>query len=214
MKIYSFDVLLLIKNKSVVPRTVLTSASWLAYRFLKWPGVPISLIIFQSLLSFTQSKLWHSQWSRSRCFSGALLLYWWSNWCSQFDLWFFYLFSVQFSSVAQSCPTLCNPRDYNIPGLPVHHQLLEPTQTHVHHVGDAIHPNISFSVVPFSSVQFSSVAQSCLTLWDPMSTPGLPPSALSKENKKAVLGFCVVFSFHPAFCLGSHMWICAHRLWN
>ena len=44
----------------------------------------------------------------------------------------------QFSSVAQSCLTLCNPKDCSTPGLPVHHQLLEPTQTHVHRVGDAI----------------------------------------------------------------------------
>ena len=40
--------------------------------------------------------------------------------------------SVQFSSVAQSCPTFCNPMDCSMPGFPVHHQLLEPTQTHVH----------------------------------------------------------------------------------
>ena len=40
--------------------------------------------------------------------------------------------SVQFSSVAQSCPTLCNPMDCSTPGLPVHHQLPEFTQTHVH----------------------------------------------------------------------------------
>ena len=48
--------------------------------------------------------------------------------------------SVQFSSVAQSCPTLCNPMNRSTPGLPVHHQLLEFTQTHVHRVGDAIQP--------------------------------------------------------------------------
>ena len=47
----------------------------------------------------------------------------------------------QFSSVAQSCSTLCNPTDCSTPGLPVHHQLLEPTQTHVHQVGDAIQPS-------------------------------------------------------------------------
>ena len=45
---------------------------------------------------------------------------------------------LQFSSVAQSCPTLCNPMDCITPGLPIHHQLLEFTQTHVHRVGDAI----------------------------------------------------------------------------
>ena len=46
--------------------------------------------------------------------------------------------SVQFSSVAQSCPTLCNPMGCSIPGLPVHHQLPEFTQTHTHWVGDAV----------------------------------------------------------------------------
>ena len=49
--------------------------------------------------------------------------------------------SVQFSSVAQSCPTLCNPVNRSTPGLPVHHQLPEFTQTHVHWVSDAIQPS-------------------------------------------------------------------------
>ena len=49
--------------------------------------------------------------------------------------------SVQFSSVAQSCPTLCNPMNHSMPGFHVHHQLLESTQTHVHRVGDAIQPS-------------------------------------------------------------------------
>ena len=48
---------------------------------------------------------------------------------------------VQFSSVAQLCPTLCGPMNCSMPGLPVHHQLLEFTQTHVHRVGDAIQPS-------------------------------------------------------------------------
>ena len=47
----------------------------------------------------------------------------------------------QFSSVAQSCPTLCNPMDCSIPGFPVHHQLPEPTQTHVHWVSDTLQPS-------------------------------------------------------------------------
>ena len=42
------------------------------------------------------------------------------------------LHSVQFSSVTQSCPTLCDPMNHSMPGLPVHHQLPESTQTHVH----------------------------------------------------------------------------------
>ena len=49
--------------------------------------------------------------------------------------------SVQFSSVTQSCPTLCDPVNRSTPGLPVHHQLLESTQTYVHCVGDAIQPS-------------------------------------------------------------------------
>ena len=49
--------------------------------------------------------------------------------------------SVQCSSVAQSCPTLCDPMNRSTPGLPVHHQLLEYTQTHVHRVSDAIQPS-------------------------------------------------------------------------
>ena len=65
----------------------------------------------------------------------------------------------QFSSVTQSCPSLCDPMDCSTPGFPVHHQLPELTQTHVHWVGDAIqpspsrwcHPTIPPCVVPFSS---------------------------------------------------------------
>ena len=49
--------------------------------------------------------------------------------------------SVQFSSVAQSCPTLCDPMNHSTPGLPVHHQLPEFTQTHVRWVSDAIQPS-------------------------------------------------------------------------
>ena len=51
------------------------------------------------------------------------------------------LFSGQFSSVAQSCPILCDPMDCSTPGLPVFHCLLELAQTHVHQVNDAIQPS-------------------------------------------------------------------------
>ena len=51
------------------------------------------------------------------------------------------LYLIQFSSVSQSCPTLCNPMNRSTPGLPVHHQLLEFTQTHVYWVSDAIQPS-------------------------------------------------------------------------
>ena len=53
--------------------------------------------------------------------------------------------SVQFSSVAQSCPTLCDPLNLSTPGLPAHHQLPDFTQTHVHQVGDATQPSHSLS---------------------------------------------------------------------
>ena len=92
-------------------------------------------------------------------------------------------------SVTELRPTLYNPTDCGMPGLPVHHQLPEFTKTHVHWVGDAIQPSHSllhpspsaFNLFQHQGLfntytQFSSVAQSCPTLCDPMnhSTPGLP----------------------------------------
>ena len=68
----------------------------------------------------------------------------------------FSLISVQFNSVAQSCPILCDPMDCSTPGLPAHHQLLEFTQIHVHWVGDAIqppHPLSSLSLPTFNLSQ-------------------------------------------------------------
>ena len=57
------------------------------------------------------------------------------------EVFFPNLSSVQFSSVTQSCPTLCDPMNRSTPGLPVHHQLPEFTQTHVYRVSDAIQPS-------------------------------------------------------------------------
>ena len=62
----------------------------------------------------------------------------------------FWIINFQFSSVAQLSLAFYDPIDCSMPGFPVHHQLLELAQTHVHWVGDA-HPIISSSVVPFSS---------------------------------------------------------------
>ena len=76
--------------------------------------------------------------------------------------------TVQFSSVAQSCPTLCNPMDSSMPGLPVHHQLPELTRTHVHRVSDAIqpaHPLSSPSPPAFSLIGPSYFRASTLD-WD------------------------------------------------
>ena len=65
----------------------------------------------------------------------------------------------QFSSVTQSCPTLCNPMNCSTPGLPVHHHLPEFTQTLVHRVGDAIQPSLlSLLLLPsiFTSIRVFS----------------------------------------------------------
>ena len=67
--------------------------------------------------------------------------------------------SVQFSSVTQSCPTLCDPMNRSTPGLPVHHHLLEFTQTHVHRVSDAIQPSHPLSS-PFPPAPSASQNQS------------------------------------------------------
>ena len=66
--------------------------------------------------------------------------------------------SVQFSSVAQLCPTLCDPMNHSTPGLPVHPQLPELTQTHAHRVGDVIQPS------------------------HPLSSPSLPAPNLSQHE--------------------------------
>ena len=76
--------------------------------------------------------------------------------------------SVQFSSVTQSCPTLCDPMNCSTPGLPVHHQLLKFTQTHAHWVSDAIqlsHPLSPFLLLPsiFPSIRvFSNESIICI----------------------------------------------------
>ena len=66
--------------------------------------------------------------------------------------------SVQFSPVTHSCPTLCDPMNCSTPGLPVHHQLPEFTQTHVHWVGDAIQPCHPLLLLPsiFPSIRVFS----------------------------------------------------------
>ena len=81
--------------------------------------------------------------------------------------WYIYItvsdpYSVQFSSVAQSCPTLCDPMNHSTPGLPVHHQLLECTQTHVHWVGDDIQPSQPLSS---PSPAFNLSQHQCLFKW-------------------------------------------------
>ena len=80
------------------------------------------------------------------------------------------LCSVQFSSVTQSCPTLSDPMNHSMPGLPVHHQLPEMTQTHVHRVSDAIqpsHPISSLLLLPsiFPSIRVFSNESALRMRW-------------------------------------------------
>ena len=81
--------------------------------------------------------------------------------------------SIQFSSFTQSCQTLCNPMDCSTPGLPIHHQLPELTQTHVYCVGDAIQP----SHLPSSP----SLCRPLLLL------PAIPPSIRVFSNESTLL---------------------------
>ena len=71
-------------------------------------------------------------------------------------------FSVQSISVTQSCVMLCNPMDCSTPGFPVHHQLLELTQTHVHWVSDTIQPSYSLS----SLLLLPSIFPSIRVFWN------------------------------------------------
>ena len=106
------------------------------------------------LKRITNKALLYTIWNSAQCFVPAWMggglwerrvnVY---GWLSPFAInlklqhWLSAISSVQFSPVAQSCPTLCDPMNRNMPGLPVHHQLPEFTQTHVHRVSDAIQPS-------------------------------------------------------------------------
>ena len=79
----------------------------------------------------------------------------------QYD-WFSISGKIQFSSVTQSCPTLCDPMDCSMPSFPVHHQLPELTQTHVHQVSGVIqpcHPPLSPSPPTFNFYQHNGLFQ-------------------------------------------------------
>ena len=104
--------------------------------------------------------------------------------------------SVQFSSVAQSCPTLCNPMNCSTPDLPVHHQLLEFTQTHVHQVGDAIqpsHPLSSPSPLALNPSQHQGLSGAALGITDKMEPQPQPlSSSLSHGPGMKELGLIIL----------------------
>ena len=128
---------------------------------------------------------------------------------------------VQFSSVAQSCPTLCNPMGCSTPGFPVHHQYLELVQTHVHRVSDAIQPSHplsspspafnlaqhqSFPVRQFfesggqsfgasaSNFKLQSFLISFRTGWFDLAVQGTLKSHLQHHSSKASVLWCSAFS--------------------
>ena len=126
------------------------------------------------------------------------------------------------SSIAQSCPTLCNPMDCSIPGFPVHHQLLEFTQTHVHQVSHAIQPCHPLLLLPpvSSSIRVFSNESTLRMRWpkywsfsfsiipsieipgsisfrmdwlDLLAVQGTPKSLLQHYNSKASILRCSAF---------------------
>ena len=147
------------------------------------------------------------------------------------------LTNSRFNSVAQSCLTLCNPMNCSTKGLPVHHQLLESTQTHVHWVGDAIQPSISSSVVPFSSCPQSfpasgffqmsqlfasrgqSIGVSASTFVLPMNTQDWPPLGWTGWISLQSKGLSRVFSNptvekHQFFSTQLSLWYNSHiHMW-
>ena len=82
---------------------------------------------------FSRGSFQPRNWTRVFCIAGGFF----TNWAMRGKP---HYVIVEFSSVAQSCLTLCNPTVCNMPGFPVHHQLPRPAQTHVHQVSDAIQP--------------------------------------------------------------------------
>ena len=104
------------------------------FQILKDDAVKVLHSIYQQIWKTQQ---WPQDWKRSvfipipKKGNGKEC----SNYCT------IALISVQFSSVPQSCLTLCDPMNCSTPGFPVHHELPESTQTHVHRVSDAIQPS-------------------------------------------------------------------------
>ena len=99
------------------------------------PSILLSIRVFssESFLRIRWPKCWSFSFSISPSSEHSELI--------SFGIDWFHLLAVQFSSVTQSCPTLCNPVNRSTPGLHVHHQPPESTQTHVHWVSDAIQPS-------------------------------------------------------------------------
>ena len=100
-----------------------------------------------------------------------------------------HVFYIQFSSVAQSCLTLGDPMHCSTPGFPVHHQLLELTQTHAHRVGDAIQPSHPLSFPSPHAFNFSQHQG----LYDPVN------AYIYNWNKILLQYWPQFYALHPTF---------------
>ena len=114
--------------------------------------------------------------------------------------------SVQFSSVAQSCLTLCDPMDYSTPGFPVHHKLPELTQTHVYQGSDAIQPShpLSPSSPALNLSQHHPIRWP--KYWSFSISQGTLRSLLQHHSSKASVLWCSTFLMvqlsHPSMTTG------------
>ena len=139
--------------------------------------------------------------------------------------------ALQFISVTQSCPTLCDSMDCSMPGLPVHHQLPESTQTHVHWVSDAIQPFIlcrpfssylqsfpasgSFQMSQFFAAGGQSIGVSASTSVLPMNTQDWSPLGWTSWISLQSKGLSRVFSNttvqkHQFFSAQPSLWSKSH----
>ena len=134
--------------------------------------------ILPSIRVFSNESVLHIRWPKCWSFSFSISP---SNEHSElisFGIDWFHLLAVQFSSVTQSWPTLCDPMNCSTPGLPVHHQPPESTQTHVHWVSDVIQPSRPLSS-PFPPALNLSQHQGLFT-W----VQGTPKSLLQHHSSK------------------------------
>ena len=118
------------------------------------------------------------------CHGTSGYVIWLADWESRSN-WSWLVCHLGLSSVAQSCPTLCGPMDCSMPGLPVHYQLPELTQTHVHRVSDAIqpsHPLSAPSPLVLNPSQHQSFPMSQLFAWGGQSI-GVSASALPMNTQ-------------------------------
>ena len=122
-----------------------------------WIFAKIYIIIYDLTYSF---KI-----NRDECFAGSKMILESGEYaasCLDNESSHQTVLSVQFNPVAQSCPSLCNPMNCSMPGLPVHHQLLELAQSHVYWVSDSIqpsHPLLSPSPPTFNLSQHQGIFQ-------------------------------------------------------